>query len=203
MKKNKRIRMFVIFLIILVLALIGHNLYKTYIGVTPSTKKKLISNYPYYSYSDSTTLYKQKLRELESVLNHEPVDKLKYAKLISEMHAIDFYDLNSKTNNRNVGGLDFVHPDIKNNFREKALDSDIYKDLDNAGFKKNKDLPIVSSVSSEGSNSNISIGNYKDSEGYKIKVSISYKKDLGYPKEIEYFLINKDNLIYIVKMSSN
>ena len=80
------------------------------------TQIKIVDNiekYGYNLYENKTDLYKNKFNELKEVLNKEEIDEKKYSEILAELFVIDFYDLNSKVTNTDVGGLDFVFEDIK------------------------------------------------------------------------------------------
>ena len=132
-EKKKRILPIIIVLVILaIVVVLGIFLMKKF---TTKTEKKTenkiekvdnIDNYDYNLYKNSSKLYKKYFEDLKKVLNEKEIDEEEYAKLVAELFVIDFYSLDTHITNQDVGGIDFIYSDIKENFSLKATDT-IYK----------------------------------------------------------------------------
>ena len=85
-----------------------------------------IEKYGYTLFDNKSKAYKEKFKDLKKVLNEEEIDYKEYAKVIAELFTIDFYDLNSKVSNTDVGGLDFVYQSARKDFA-KTAENGIYK----------------------------------------------------------------------------
>ena len=120
----------VILLIILILTgVLGYYTYTNFFVKKAKEEVKEVSkidNYGYTLYDNQSKEYKKMFEELNTVLLKEEIDYNKYVELISKMFIIDFYTLDNKLTNLNIGGVDFVHSSIVSNFKEKAKDT-MYK----------------------------------------------------------------------------
>ena len=106
-----------IFIIILLLIIGGWYYYSK-----TKDKVKIITRIQEYDYalkSDCSDVYKDTFMDLKDVLE-ENYDEEKYAGLISKLFVLDFYNLKSKKSNTDIGGIDFIYPDIKNEFSNNA-----------------------------------------------------------------------------------
>ena len=112
--------------------------------VEVAAKIDSIKGYNYVLYEDSTELYKTLYYELKEVLEAEVIDEAKYAEIVSKMFVVDFYTLNTKVTNQDVGGLEFIYSDNKENFKLKASDT-LYKYIEsNVYGDRTQKLPEVS-----------------------------------------------------------
>ena len=114
----------VILLIILILTgVLGYYTYTNFFVKKTKEEVKEVSkidNYGYTLYDNQSKEYKKMFEELNTVLLKKEIDYNKYVELISKMFIIDFYTLDNKLTNLNIGGVDFVHSSIVSNFKEKA-----------------------------------------------------------------------------------
>ena len=188
MKVRHIVKYTTIFLIIILSSLVIFFGYKSYKKITAKNvvKKEVdgIKDYPYKLNNISSSLYKKKYDELKNVLIVKNPDKEKYARLVAELHTIKFYSLEDF-------GLEFIHPSLRESYKLKASNSDLYK------FYEEK--PEIVDVSSKISKKEVQTNKLKDLNGYEVEVDIKYKKDLGYPTKVIYQLIKSNDLIYIVK----
>lgn len=205
MKKNKgtnKGRKKIVIISLLLIILIGFGIYYF---VSDSNKDdvkvvRTIKNYNYQLNDNETELYNDTFERLEKILSKDQIDYEGYAKCISELYIIDFYTLTNKLSKNDIGGAQFVDPEIKDNFIEKAR-STFYKYLKVAGDSRNQDLPEVSKITS------VNVGNYSfkysnktvDDNAYKVSIKWSYKKDYGYEDSKDIILIKKENKLYIVE----
>lgn len=203
-KKAKQKKNIIIFSIVIVLILGAFLTYKVFNSKTVKENKKLddITDYPYSSYSNSTKLYRELFDELKKTLAKEEIDEEKYAELVAKMFVADFYDLDSKATGGDVGGLEFIHSSILENFKVKALDT-IYNGIESNVYGDRKQaLPSLSKFeNSEVKQINYDKNNIKDFEAYQVDLSWTYKKDLGYQTNIKIILVHEEKLLSIVDIN--
>lgn len=200
MKKNK-----LLIVVILIILILG-GLYLLNFGKKPEKTKskitKTIENYNYNLYDNSTKNYKDLFNELSKVLSSDTVDEKKYVELISKMFIIDFYTLSNKTTNMDIGGLQFVHKDVVDNFKEKAT-ATIYKFVEtNIYGDRKQELPKVKEVTIEGiEQKNFKYNKTSDSNAYFVKINWTYEKDLGYETSKNLVFVHDDKALPLVEMS--
>ena len=155
----------------------------------------------YTSYKRDTKLYKDTFDSLGKVLDKEPIDYEEYAKYLSELFIIDFYTLDNKNDKNDIGGIQFIYDDLKDNFILNASDT-VYKYIKNITSSKNRQLPVVSKINV----SDISENTYKientEYSSYIVTLDWSYEKDYGYETSTKITLIKKDNKLFIEDMFS-
>ena len=161
-------------------------------------KVNQMENYDYYLDDNATEYYKKLYDELKTILNSDEVNEEEYAKIISKLFVTDLFTLDNKITSSDIGGLQFVYPEFKENFVNIAkttlyssVESNIYGD-------RNQSLPVVSNVQI---NSIVeSTFNYGgiDHNSYVINVDISYYTDLGYPTSYTLTLIKNDKYFQVV-----
>lgn len=189
MKKNKAVIILFIFtFFVLVIPII----FKLFLDFNNSNIEKEISHIDYYGYSlttNDTKLYKDTYDELADVLNEDIVDYEEYAKLISKLFVIDVFTLNNKASSTDIGGLEFVHNDLKDNFKEN-MGANLYSSvLSNISGTREQKLPVVSAVNI----TNIVKGKYEyygvSYDSYVVDCGILYEEDMGYQNKITLTLI--------------
>jgi hypothetical protein len=198
-KKDKWILILFIFCFIVIVSPI---LFKLFIDFNNPIIEKELSSFEYYGYkltSTDTDVFKNAYDELSTVLNQEIVDYEEYAKSISKLFVIDVFTLENKVSSTDIGGLEFVHKDLRDNFKEN-LGSTLYNSvLSNINGKRVQKLPKVSNVSVD----SITKDKYEyydvEYDSFVIKCGITYEVDLGYQSSITLTLIRVDNMLYIVK----
>ncbi len=202
--KNKKIWL-VICLILLVYFIGGivYNVLKKNDGNKNKTfevdNSVQIKGFDYILYDDDLIIYKNEFNKLKKNLESSNINYLEYAHSISKMFLIDLYSLSNKKNMYNVGGLEFVYPDARDNYKLNVTNT-LYKYMkDNSDGKRNQVLPTVSNVTvSSDEETTYKIGE-TNFEGYKLKLNINYEKDLGYDKSAEIFLVKQDKYLYVVE----
>lgn len=207
MKKisKKAKRTFIIFLVIVLLALVGLLVYSFIKSFEKPIKKveKLdeMKEYGYYLEDDATELYKKLYNELKEVLNKKEIDEEKYASLVAQLCVSDYYNLDNKMSKDDIGCTQFILNDYKENFYLESSDT-VYKYVEQNvyGDRKQK-LPIVKDIEVI-SNEKISYsyGSINDNEAYDVKVKVTYKENLGYPEEVEIKLVHSDKKLDIIYM---
>lgn len=168
----------------------------------PEAKKiDEITEYSYYLHEDDSDLYGSIFTSLKNVLASGQVDYDEYARYLSSLFVIDFYTLNNKVTNMDIGGVQYISSHIKDNFVLKASDT-IYKNVkSNIYGDRNQELPIVNNVSINSiTNVSFSYGDIKDNDAYEVVVLISYEKDLDYPEKVILTLVHENNKLTVVEV---
>ena len=183
--------------------------YKPGQPVPSASKIDSIKGYDYNLYDDSTELYKNLYYELKEILEAESIDEARYAEVISKMFIADFYTLSTKVTNQDVGGLEFIYSNNKDNFKLKASDT-LYKYIESNvyGDRKQK-LPEVSEFVSctskvDGYNYNDKESGLKifDTKSYVVNVTWKYKEDLGYANKAKIRLVHDGDVLSIVSIEN-
>ena len=203
MKKNED-RYFLILIIIILIILIAFYVKDTLksrqndkveVAVTET-----IESYGYKLKSNKSELFKSKFNELKDILSNN-YDEEEYVKLISEMFIIDFYTLDKKISNTDIGGIDFVYSGIKENFSLKATET-VYKYVENNLYGNNDlELPVVDEVIITNiKNVTYNYGNNTDKNAYEISIEWKYETDLGYDTEKTLYFVHENNKLSLVEM---
>lgn len=158
-----------------------------------------IKGFDYILYEDDVDIYKDEFKKLKKNLESSNINYTEYAESISKMFVMDLYSLDAKKNMYDVGGVQFVYPDIRDNYKLNVTNT-LYKYMkDNSDGKREQDLPMVKSVSIKNEDeTKYKIGE-EEFDGYKINLDIEYVKDLEYDKSAEIILVKKDKYLYIVE----
>lgn len=161
-------------------------------NIAPKEIEKI--KFDYILYQRDNPIYKDIFNELKMELNNENIDYRKYAELISKLFIVDFYTLSNKTSKEDVGGVQFVKGEIKDNFILNSQNT-IYKYI-GISSEENPEVNNIELV-------NISEYNYKiedkEYEGYEVKLKWEYKNDLGYDKEGTIYVIKEGEKLVIVE----
>jgi len=198
-KEVQRNRIIIIVVIVLILGIIIFFASRPKLQVISVVSE--IEDYDYYIESNATKLYKKYYSELEEELVDNKVDEENYAKLIAKLFVIDYYTLNNKITNKDIGGVQFIHSELQEKFITEAAET-VYKYVKNNlyGTRKQK-LPEVSSVEVKNiKNIKYSNGDYKDDSGYQITLNVEYVKNYDYPDEVTLTLIHENNKLVIVEI---
>lgn len=199
-KRNKKNR--VLALILIIGVLFGLFFFKSKQELQIVTVVSEISDYNYKLESNVTRIYKKYFKELEEELKDEKTDEENYASLISRLFIIDFYTLNNKVTNKNIGGVQFIHTNLKNKFITESSNT-VYKYIRNNlyGNRKQKlpevnDVKIISIKEIKYENNS-----YKDERGYEVVVDVGYVKDYDYPKKVKLIIIHEERKLSIVEIN--
>ncbi|MFA5602654.1 MAG: hypothetical protein WDA21_02835 [Bacilli bacterium] len=169
--------------------------------IEPPKVVKKIDDFGYELRENEIKLYSDLFDVLIEELNKEEVNEEEYAKLVAKLFVVGFYNLDNKTSKNDVGGVQFVHPDIVDNFKENAKDT-LYKYVEsNIYGDRKQELPIVDNI--EVSNLKTRAFKYNDitdKKAYEISLEWSYKKDLGYETECELIIVHEDKKLVVVEM---
>ncbi len=204
---KKKVSILVIILFVIVIGVLAFF----FLNKNDSTvvKKKTLSTikikgYDYTLREDATGYQKKLFKELKSVLESSDVSEDKYASLVTKLFVTDFFNLDNKISKSDVGGVQFVYKDYRDDFKKLAMSS-IYKSVlsDVYGDRK-QDLPVVSSVSTEKEDSeSFKYGDNTDDKALKLKFDITYKEDLGYQDSGVIYLIHNGKKLEVAKMEES
>lgn len=201
MKKNKGRGVIVIFIIVGII-LFGYLGYRVKNDFFKGSERKKLDSIELYGYTlskNDTEIYKTYFKELSKVLNEKTIDYTGYAKLISKLFVIDLYTLDNKLASTDIGGLEFLHKDLKDNFKEN-MGSTLYNFVEsNIDGKRTQELPIVKDVNVSDVFETKYTYNKTEYDAYIVSTDITYEKDLGYPKSMKLTIIKDNNILYIVK----
>ena len=111
--------------------------------------------------------------------------------------------LEDKEAKTDIGGVDFVYSEIRENFLQNAQNT-YYKYVENNIYNNRKQsLPVVSNITIDSvENDEYEYNEKSDSEAYKIKVSWTYTDDKysDYQKEAELIFIHDDIKLSLVEL---
>ena len=204
MKLKKKVKVILIIAIILIITGLGFLAYESVKpkAVKTATVENEIEEYGYTLKSTRNDRYKEEFQELKDILSKKNVDEEAYVEQISKMFIMDFYTLNDKLANTDVGGIDFVHTNAKTNFLEKAEDT-VYKYVENDIYgNRDQQLPEVTEVTVEKvENIEYTIGtDFTDDNAYQVEVSLKYKEDMDYPTKATLIFVHEDNKLSLVEV---
>ncbi len=200
MKSKKTILFSVVLTILVGVSLFILLYYKPFNTTKPTEPKpvEVIKEFNYELEDRDTELYKTEYYILKDVLSKEEVDYNEYAKQVAKLYIIDLYTIDNKKNKYDVGSLEFVYPEVKDNFELKVKDT-IYKYVENDTGKREQKLPKVKSIQINEFKENSVTFKEKMLPCYDIKLNWDYIVDLGYDKEAELILIRQENIIYVLE----
>lgn len=189
-----KIKKIIRIIMLVVIALIA--IYAIFVAI-PSKKNKDEGigniNNKYILYKRDSSLYKENFEKLRTILETSPADNKEYAETIVKLFVIDFYTLDNKNDNTDIGGLQYVHSNLKDNLVLNAS-STMYKYI-----KTTKELPKVKSITSVDSRETTYKINDKDYSAYAITINWEYDKDLGYEKQGTFIVVNDNGNLSIVE----
>ena len=198
-KTNSKIILLFIVVGIILFSVLFIKVYNDFIK--DNSAQKQISSIEYYGYtlnSNDTDLYKSYYKELDKVLKEKQVDYRSYASLLSKLFIVDVYSLNNKLASTDIGGLEFIHPDLKENFKENMSET-LYKYVEsNIDGKRTQELPIVKEIKVDNVFETKYTYNDKEYDAYLVNANWTYEKDLGYQTSSKLTVIKVDNILYVV-----
>ena len=205
MRLKKKVKVILVLAIILIIAGLAFLAYESFKpkATKTATVENEIKDYGYTLKSTRNDRYKKMFQELQDILSKKKVDEEAYVEQISKMFIMDFYTLNDKLANTDVGGIDFVHTNAKTNFLEKSEDT-VYKYVENDIYgNRNQKLPEVTKVTIDTiENIEYTIGtDFTDDFAYQVEVSIEYKEDMDYPTKATLIFVHEDNKLSLVEVA--
>ncbi len=202
-KSKRKVDFILIVFIIVGLLLFGYLGYRIYNDFFEKDEvHKQIDSIELYEYTlnaNDTDLYKAYFKELSAVLNEKPINYTSYAESISKLFITDLYTLDNKMGSTDIGGLEFLHKDLRNNFKEN-MGSSLYKFVENnLNNDRTQELPVVKEVIIEDVTETKWKYNDNEYDAYLVSAKWTYEKDLGYQTSIKLTIINDNEILYIVK----
>lgn len=167
--------------------------------VISKTKLDSLEMYGYTLDDLDTELYRTYFEELKQVLNEDEIDLSSYASVLSKLFITDFYTLNNKVTSSDIGGIEFVHPDIVDNFKLNAGDTMYNHVKNNVYGDRTQELPIVKSVTIDNIQEVKYTYNGQEYDAFKVVVKWEYEKDLGYDNTGTLYLIYDNNKLNLVE----
>ena len=202
MKKTTDRKILALFILvgIVLFSYLGYKVYNDFFK-SRNTHKPIdsIELYEYTLNNNDTSIYKDNFKALSKVLNDKPINYSEYSKLISKLFIIDLYTLNNKMGSTDIGGLEFIHKDLRDNFKDN-MGSSLYKFMEtNLDGQRKQELPEVKDV--EIIDITDTTYTYKNNiyDGYIVNAKWTYVKDLGYQNTIKLTIIKEKDILYIVK----
>lgn len=195
-----------IFVIIIILILFGATTYFVYnhLEKDDTLYKEAevidtikIDNYNYTLEDRDTKLYKNLYKSLKEVLDKDNIDFKDYAEVLSKLYITDLYTINNKITKYDVGSLEFVFPEVIDNYKLNVMDT-LYKYIESDAYDDRiQILPEVSEVNISSIEDNKFEYNNKSYDGYKVSIDWKYKEDLGYETDATLYLIKIDDILYV------
>lgn len=187
----KRILRFLIIILIIITIVVV-------IYILPKKKNRTVESidstkYGYVLAKRDTSLYKEVFNLLKDELKKEDINYEKYAEYVSKLFVIDLYTLSNKTSKNDVGGIQYVKDEIKDNYKLNVSNT-IYKYI---GTVKS-DVEVSKVELEEIKEVTYKISN-KDYSGYEVKLIWEYKEKNDYDTEGTIVLIQDDGKLYIVE----
>ena len=206
MKLKKKVKRFIVLILIIALGFVGYYIYKN-IGKKEEVKEiKVINKIDKYGYQlkeNKPSKYKNLFEELKEILNEENVNEEDYAKKIAEMFIYDFYSLSDKTAKTDIGGTEFVHKEILENFLQNAQDT-YYKYVESNVYNNRKQsLPTVSNITIEKvENTKFEYNNKYDDKAYEVDISWDYTDNQfsSYQKKATLVFIHDGDKLSLVEL---
>lgn len=200
MKIKKPVKIIFIIIVVALLAATGYYVYQEYFKKQTVNETKIIHEMKEYGYTlsnHSTELFKDTFYKLEKVLESDEVNEEEYTKLVAQLFIIDFYTLDNKITNNDIGGVQFLHDDIKDNFILKAKDT-LYKYVESNVYNDRKqELPEVKSIEV------VKVEDTKSTlfdQVYEVEVNFDYKKDLGFDTKKTLYLTKEAKKISVIEI---
>lgn len=203
-KRGKRLLKTIIVLVLI--ALIGFMVYtKFFAGKHQAKKIEVVDEIKEYGYKldeNETKLYKDLFVKLKTELEKENPNEEEYAKLVSQLFIADFYNLDNKTSKNDIGGTQFLQPEMVQNFELKATDTMYHTVEADLNGKRKQSLPEVTALEvTDVEQEQFSSDVVTDPQSYKVTVKLTYKEDLGYQEEVTITLAHVDKKLNIVAVN--
>ncbi len=209
-KKSKK-KLIVFFLLLLIAGGLVFFTLKLNKKDEPAEKKAKvvdeIKNFDYTVSETDTKLFKDEFKKLKKVLSQKEVDNKEYSNEIAKLFIIDFFTLDNKITKNDVGGVQFVYSGYKTTFIDKSRD-EFYKYVkSNVNGDRSQELPIVETIevaSSEPVSASAELSGdqfAQISEAYKVNLTWTYKKDLGYQNKATVIVVKDNDKFAVAKMN--
>ncbi len=207
MRLKKKVKRLIIGIGILIVIALGVGTYFFLSNREQVSKVKVLKEIKGYGYKlkdNKSKAYKELFEKLEKELSKKEVNEEKYVKLITQMFILDFYSLNEKVAKTDVGGTDFIYPDILENFLDNAEDT-IYKYVESDIYNQRKQrLPEVKEITvDQVENDLFEYGDQTDENAYIVEASWNYKNEQdakGYQDEATLVFIHNGKRLDLVQL---
>lgn len=207
MKKRRMKKKPIIIVCLLLLIIIAAIVY--FVFFTKEEKETIkevknvdtIEGYDYTLSENATKYYKKLFEELKDTLSSDEIDEETYASLVTKLFVADFFNLDNKITKSDIGGLQFVYKDFREDFT-KLAETSMYKHVEsNVYGERNQELPVVTSVAAEKQdNTTFKYGDSSDENAYVYEFTITYEEDLGYQTTGTLTLIHNDKKLEVAAM---
>lgn len=178
--KKKYKRLLTGILIAILLTVVGFATYKVIKKDNKNDVKevKIVSKIGEYGYNlkeNKPKAYKEMFEELKTILSKDPVVEEDYLKKISEMFIYDFYSLNDKMAKTDIGGVEFVHQNVLDNYIQNAQNT-YYKYVEsNIYNNRRQTLPEVNNITiGDIKQKAFAYGEETDEKAYEVNVTWEY-----------------------------
>ena len=207
MKLKKKVRIALIIILIILACIVAFLILKGHKEKPKEVKEvKVINEVEKYGYKlkeNKTAQYKEMFEDLKKILNEDPINEEEYVKKISEMFIYDFYSLNDKDAKTDIGGVDFVYPQILENFLQNAQDT-YYKYIESNVYNNRKQsLPVVKDENIENVEKGpFAYGEATDENAYTVSISWDYTDSqfATYQKNAKLIFIHEDHKLSLVEL---
>lgn len=208
MKLKKKVKLVLITtLVVVIIAILGFAAYKMFFTKEEVKGTKIISSiekYDYHLKDNKSKKYQAYFKELSKILESKEVDEEEYVSKITEMFIVDFFSLNDRSAKTDVGGVDFVHPDIIENFLQNA-ENTYYKNLEsNIYGNRKQQLPTVDTITIESvETTTYTYNETEDTNAYLVKATWTYtdNKFSDYQQTASLVFVHQDKKLYLVELT--
>ncbi len=210
MKRKKRKIKLLLFIIVLIAAGV-----LVYMALNPGKKesnepiKKVVDEIKNFDYTVAETdskLFKTEFKNLKKILSAKEIDNKEYATEIAKLFIIDFFTLDNKVSKNDVGGVQFVYSGYKTSFIDKARDEFYRYVKSNLDKNRSQELPTVKTIEAESTEEIAASSELSGeafaaiTEAFKVKLSWTYDKDLGYQSSATVVVIKDEDKFSVAKM---
>lgn len=210
MKRKKRKIKLLLFIIVLIAAGV-----LVYMALNPGKKesnepiKKVVDEIKNFDYTVAETdskLFKTEFKNLKKILSEKEIDNKEYATEIAKLFIIDFFTLDNKVSKNDVGGVQFVYSGYKTSFIDKARDEFYRYVKSNLDKNRSQELPTVKTIEAESTEEIAASSELSGeafgaiTEAFKVKLSWTYDKDLGYQSSATVVVIKDEDKFSVAKM---
>lgn len=147
--QNKFLITSVLLLSLLVVSTGGYFYWKT-IGQKTDVDTITVKEDAYYHIRNNATEFQKTLYEtLKNSIEKEPSNQLEIADLVAKNYVADFYTWTNKLRINDVGGLQFVHSDLKSSVYLQAQETfyyDMYYYLSQEGLESTLEVSQITSI---------------------------------------------------------
>ncbi len=196
-KKFKILLRIIVILIVLMLIILVAMQFKP--DVKKSNYKEIdkIANYNYLLEDRDSKLMQEVFKNLKNVLKSTEINYELYAEYLSELFVIDLFTMDNKDNKYDVGGAEYVLPEVVENYKLNVEDT-IYKYMQDKNTTKRDKYAIVKSINKDTLEQTKYTFNNTEYDAYKITLNWDYEEVNEYAKKGVITLIKKDNKLYVV-----